>query len=139
MSMAHHEHPQHDENLEQPQRRENPEVLHHEQSDVNFRAILGFGAGLFVVAAIVQLLIYVLFGFSSAVFWYGGWPFLKGLFDELKTRKPGMMILISVAIATAYLYASSAKTVGGIRCLSAAKRREPLESCPQQAASRMGP
>jgi len=34
--------------------------------------------------------------------------------------------------------ASSAKTVGGIHCLSAAKRREPLESCPQQAASRMG-
>jgi cation transport ATPase len=24
---------------------------------------------------------YVLFGFVSAVFWYGGWPFLKGLFD----------------------------------------------------------
>jgi len=51
--------------------------------------------------------IYVLFGFSSAVFWYGGWPFLKGLMDELKTRKPGMMILISVAIATAYLYSSA--------------------------------
>jgi len=51
--------------------------------------------------------IYVLFGFSSAVFWYGGWPFLKGMFDELKTRKPGMMILISVAIATAYLYSSA--------------------------------
>ena len=25
--------------------------------------------------------LYVLFGFASAVFWYGGWPFLKGLFD----------------------------------------------------------
>jgi len=50
---------------------------------------------------------YVLFGFSSAVFWYGGWPFLKGMFDELKIRKPGMMILISVAIATAYLYSSA--------------------------------
>jgi hypothetical protein len=22
---------------------------------------------------------YALFGFASAVFWYGGWPFLKGL------------------------------------------------------------
>jgi len=51
--------------------------------------------------------LYVLFGFSSAVFWYGGWPFLKGLVDELKTRQPGMMILISVAIATAYLYSSA--------------------------------
>jgi len=51
--------------------------------------------------------IYILFGFSSAVFWYGGWPFLKGMFNELKTRKPGMMILVSVAIATAYLYSSA--------------------------------
>src|ERR1035437_3458797 len=50
---------------------------------------------------------YVLFGFSSAVFWYGGWPFLKGLFGELKSRQVGMMTLISVAIATAYLYSSA--------------------------------
>jgi Cu2+-exporting ATPase len=49
----------------------------------------------------------VLFGFSSAVFWYGGWPFLKGVFEEIKSRRPGMMTLISVAIATAYLYSSA--------------------------------
>ena len=51
--------------------------------------------------------IYVLFGLSSAVFWYGGWPFLKGLFAELQSRQPGMMTLISVAITTAYLYSSA--------------------------------
>ena len=51
--------------------------------------------------------LYVLFGLSSAVFWYGGWPFLKGLFTELKSRKPGMMTLVAVAIATAYLYSSA--------------------------------
>ncbi|HEY4932409.1 MAG TPA: copper-translocating P-type ATPase [Terriglobales bacterium] len=50
---------------------------------------------------------YVLFGLSSAVFWYGGWPFLKGFFGEVKSRRPGMMTLISVAIATAYLYSSA--------------------------------
>jgi Cu2+-exporting ATPase len=50
---------------------------------------------------------YVLFGFSSAVFWYGGWPFLKGLADELKARKPGMMTLVAVAITTAYAYSSA--------------------------------
>jgi Cu2+-exporting ATPase len=50
---------------------------------------------------------YVLFGLSSAVFWYGGWPFLKGFFEELESRRPGMMMLISVAIATAYLYSSA--------------------------------
>ena len=51
--------------------------------------------------------IYLLFGFSSAVFWYGGWPFLKGLFKELSSLKPGMMTLVAVAIATAYLYSSA--------------------------------
>lgn len=51
--------------------------------------------------------IYVLFGFSSAVFWYGGWPFLKGFYTELKSRKPGMMTLVSVAITTAYLYSGA--------------------------------
>lgn len=51
--------------------------------------------------------IYVLFIISSAVFWYGGWPFLKGLFDELKSRQPGMMTLVAVAITTAYLYSSA--------------------------------
>ena len=51
--------------------------------------------------------IYVLFGFTSAVFWYGGWPFLKGFCEELKSRRPGMMTLISVAVATAYIYSSA--------------------------------
>ncbi len=51
--------------------------------------------------------IYVLFGFSSAVFWFGGWPFLKGFIEEIKSRRPGMMTLVSVAIATAYLYSSA--------------------------------
>jgi Cu2+-exporting ATPase len=51
--------------------------------------------------------LYVLFGFSSAVFWYGGWPFLKGLYTELKSLKPGMMTLVAVAITTAYLYSSA--------------------------------
>lgn len=51
--------------------------------------------------------LYVLFGFSSAVFWYGGWPFLKGFIEEIKSRRPGMMTLISVAVATAYLYSGA--------------------------------
>ncbi|MBU4140716.1 MAG: cadmium-translocating P-type ATPase [Candidatus Omnitrophica bacterium] len=51
--------------------------------------------------------LYVLFVLSSAVFFYGGYPFLKGLFDELKERQPGMMTLIAVAISTAYLYSAA--------------------------------
>jgi hypothetical protein len=43
----------------------NPTV-HHEESDVNIVAILGFGAGLAVVAAIIHLLMWVLLGYFEA-------------------------------------------------------------------------
>jgi Cu2+-exporting ATPase len=49
---------------------------------------------------------YAQFAFASVVFFYGGWPFLKGLADELRKRQPGMMTLIAVAITTAYGYSS---------------------------------
>jgi Cu2+-exporting ATPase len=49
---------------------------------------------------------YVLWALSSFVFFYGGWPFLKGLVDELKDREPGMMTLIAIAITIAYAYSS---------------------------------
>ena len=49
----------------------------------------------------------VLFVVSSFVYFYGGWPFLKGIVDELKARRPGMMTLIAMAITTAYVYSSA--------------------------------
>lgn len=51
--------------------------------------------------------LYLLFVLSSFVFFYGGYPFLKGIFDELKSVKPGMMTLIAIAITTAYVYSSA--------------------------------
>lgn len=47
---------------------------------------------------------YILFLMASIVYFYGGLPFLKGFVNELKKRTPGMMVLIAVAISTAYLY-----------------------------------
>ena len=47
---------------------------------------------------------YILFALSSVVFFYGGWPFLKGLVNEVKTKNPGMMFLIGFAITVAYIY-----------------------------------
>jgi Cu2+-exporting ATPase len=54
---------------------------------------------------------YVLFGLSAVVYFYGGWPFLTGLLSELRSRSPGMMTLIAVAISAAFVY-SSAVVVG---------------------------
>lgn len=50
---------------------------------------------------------FVLFSLSSFVYFYGGWPFLKGLFKELKKKQPGMMTLIALAISVAYFYSSA--------------------------------
>ncbi|MFH1995286.1 MAG: copper-translocating P-type ATPase, partial [Nitrospinota bacterium] len=51
--------------------------------------------------------LYLLFILSTVVFFYGGYPFLKGFFEEIKKKLPGMMTLIAVAITTAYLYSSA--------------------------------
>ncbi|GIW48163.1 MAG: heavy metal translocating P-type ATPase [Deltaproteobacteria bacterium] len=57
--------------------------------------------------------LYLLFALSSFVFFYGGYPFLKGIFDELRSAKPGMMTLIAIAISVAYIY--SGAVVFGLR------------------------
>lgn len=50
---------------------------------------------------------YILFALSTIMFFYGGWPFLRGIYTELKSRSPGMMTLIAVAISVAYFYSTS--------------------------------
>lgn len=50
---------------------------------------------------------YVLWILSNFIFFYGGWPFLKGIFEELKKKQPGMMTLIALAIFVAYAYSSA--------------------------------
>jgi Cu2+-exporting ATPase len=56
---------------------------------------------------------FILFGISTFIYFYGGWPFLKGIFNELKKKQPGMMTLIALAITVAYVYSSG--VVFGIR------------------------
>src|SRR5690606_15376637 len=49
--------------------------------------------------------------FGAIVFFYGGWVFIQGALSELRARLPGMMTLISLAIAVAFFY-SVAVTLG---------------------------
>ena len=55
---------------------------------------------------------YILLVLSSFVYFWGGWPFLKGFVDEIKQKSLGMMTLITMAISVAYFY--SAATVFGL-------------------------
>lgn len=50
---------------------------------------------------------YVQFVFASIVYFFGGWPFLSGLRNELGKRRPGMMTLIALAISVAYFYSTA--------------------------------
>ncbi len=45
--------------------------------------------------------------FSLIVFVYGGVPFLRMATPELRSRRPGMMTLISLAITVAFVYSSA--------------------------------
>ncbi len=56
---------------------------------------------------------YILFILSTILYFYGGWPFLKGSWKELKNGNPGMMTLITMAISVAYFYSSA--TVFGLK------------------------
>ncbi len=44
---------------------------------------------------------------STVIFLYGGWPFLKGLNQELAKGRPGMMTLIGIAISVAWIYSTA--------------------------------
>ena len=60
--------------------------------------LLGFTAPAFPGSRWIPLI------FGSAVFFYGGWVFLQGAWRELTDRRPGMMTLISLAIAVAFVF-----------------------------------
>lgn len=50
---------------------------------------------------------YVLFLLSTIVYFYGGYPFLKGFAREVRENNIGMMTLIATAISAAYFYSSA--------------------------------
>lgn len=50
---------------------------------------------------------FITFLSSSVVYFYGGYPFLKGIKEELAAKSPGMMTLIAIAISVAYFYSSA--------------------------------
>lgn len=53
---------------------------------------------------------------GTVVFLYGGWPFLTGALTEARARRPGMMLLVALAISVAFV-ASWATTLGAATAL----------------------
>ena len=66
---------------------------------------LGFRAPAFFGSSYLPAL------FGTAVFFYGGLPFVRGAVREIRDRVPGMMTLITLAISVAFVF-SIAVTLG---------------------------
>jgi P-type Cu2+ transporter len=56
---------------------------------------------------------YVLLGLGTFIYFYGGWPFITGMFREVKDKAIGMMTLVALAITVAFVY--SVATVFGLQ------------------------
>jgi Cu2+-exporting ATPase len=50
---------------------------------------------------------YILLLLAVIIYAYGGWPFLKGLTQELRRAQPGMMTLIATAISVAFFFSAA--------------------------------
>ena len=72
-----------------------------------FQRILGYAAPRFPGSDWVSPVL------GTVIFAYGGWPFLTGAISELRTRRPGMMLLIGLAITVAFA-ASWATELGAV-------------------------
>ncbi len=94
---------------------------HHRMMIVDFKKRFWFSLALSVPVIILSPMVqhilgftldvpygmYIAFVLSSIIYFYGGWPFLTGLVEEVKKGAPGMMTLIGVAITVAYLYSTA--------------------------------
>lgn len=122
----HEEHKEHA-NHDHEEHKEHKEHIHHDHADHHRQMVRDFKKR-FIISALVTIPIlllsplvqqlfnfrfgfpgekYVLFVLSSFIFFYGGWPFLIGIFREFKEKQPGMMTLIALAISVAYFYSSA--------------------------------
>jgi P-type Cu2+ transporter len=70
-----------------------------------FSGLLGYSPPEFAGSGLIAPVV------GTVIFLYGGQPFLRGGWSELKARQPGMMLLISMAISVAFV-ASWVTTLG---------------------------
>ena len=87
---------------------------HHGNFKVKFFVSLIFGIPIILLSPLMGVNLPFQFTFpgsewvvlilSTILFFYGGKPFLSGGKDEIATKKPGMMTLVTLGISVAYIY-----------------------------------
>ena len=122
--MGHKNNHEHHDNGEQHEEHEHGDHSHHEHhkqmmEDFKWRFwwVLGLTIPILAFSPMIQDFLgvdwrfagdtWILAALSSVVYFFGGWPFLSGLIDELKKKQPGMMTLIALAITVAYVYSTA--------------------------------
>ena len=80
-----------------------PSEAHHHSAAIDFKWRFFFSLGLTLLLLLPQDSL-ARFSLATALFFFGGWPFLVGAVKELQAKKVGMMTLIGLAISTAYGY-----------------------------------
>ena len=87
----------------------------HEHHVEDFKRRFIISSLLTLVLLITTLLNLQIFTFvvSTAIFCYGGLPFLRGMKKEILIRQPGMMTLVGMATGVAYFYSSLSLLIGG--------------------------
>lgn len=118
--MNHEQHKQH-EHSDHNGHEQHSHQEHHKMmvEDFKFRFwwVLGLSIPILALSPMIQLFLgvdwrftgdtWILAALSTGVYFFGGWPFLSGLADEMKQKQPGMMTLIGLAISIAYLYSTA--------------------------------
>ncbi|MEX0692730.1 MAG: heavy metal translocating P-type ATPase [Gemmatimonadales bacterium] len=119
MTQHHHEHPPHHTHGQSPRRGHDQHAGHN---PAMFRAKFWLALALTIPVVIWSEHVQMLLGyraphvpgaaaigpvFGTAVFLYGGWPFVQGAWRELAARLPGMMTLIALAITVAFVFSGA--------------------------------
>lgn len=112
---GHHSHENHDHGDHEHNDHDHEGHSHHDHhkmmvEDFKFRFwwVLGLTVPILALSPMIQEFLgvdwrfggdtWILAALSTIVYFFGGWPFLSGLVDELKKKQPGMMTLIGLAI-----------------------------------------
>jgi Cu2+-exporting ATPase len=123
-----HQHTNHENHSNHPMKMENHNPQGHDEGEHAGHSALMFKKRFFIVLLLtIPILLlsptiqgwlnfsssfygdkFVLFALASIVVLWGGMPFFKGAKRELSQKNLGMMVLVSIAVLTGYLYSVGA-------------------------------
>lgn len=123
-NQMHHEAHEHHDHHEAYSHHNGHEHHHHGNFKVKFFVSLIFAIPIIILSPMMGVKLpfqitfpgseWVVLILGTILFFYGGKPFLSGGKDEIATKKPGMMTLVTLGISVAYIYSLYAFYINNI-------------------------